>query len=105
MNAESFYSQRYTGLFFQDDWRANSRLTLNFGLRWDYERPVEERYNRLTDRFDPTALNPISGAAQSAYAAILSNRGERFESRRATASAAYAGRLVSRFPASNSSLV
>jgi hypothetical protein len=27
----------------------------------------------LTDRFDPTAINPISGAAQSAYAAILAN--------------------------------
>ncbi len=74
LNAQSFYSQRYTGLFLQDDWRANSRLTLNFGLRWDYERPVEERYNRLTDRFNPTVLNPISGAAQSSYAAILNSR-------------------------------
>lgn len=42
-------------------------------MRWDYERPVEERFNRLTDRYDLTAINPISQSAQSAYAAILTN--------------------------------
>ena len=29
--------------------------------------------NRLTDRFDPTAINPITPSAQAAYAAILAN--------------------------------
>jgi hypothetical protein len=72
-NATSLYSQRFVGFFFQDDWRVSRRLTLNFGMRWDYERPVTERFNRLTDRFDPTVINPISAAAQTAYAAILDN--------------------------------
>lgn len=72
-NANGFYSQRYAGLFFQDDWRVTRKLTLNLGLRWDYERPVTERFNRMTSNFDPTVLNPISGAAQANYAQILAN--------------------------------
>ena len=70
-NANAFYSQQFTGSYFQDDWRVNSKLTLNLGLRWDYERPVTERYNRMTSDFDPTAINPISASAQAAYAQIL----------------------------------
>ena len=27
----------YWGLFFQDQWRITPKLTLNYGLRWDYE--------------------------------------------------------------------
>ena len=73
VNANALYSQHFTGFFFQDDWRVTPKLTVNVGLRWDYERPVEERFNRLTDRYDPTTINPISSAAQSAYAAVLSN--------------------------------
>ena len=73
INANAIYSQHFTAFYFQDDWRVSSKLTVNVGLRWDYERPVEERFNRLTDRYDPQAINPISAAAQAAYAAILSS--------------------------------
>lgn len=72
-NANAFWSQHFNGYFFQDDWRVTPRLTLNLGLRWDFETPVTERYNRATAYYDPTVENPISSAAQAAYAAILNN--------------------------------
>ncbi len=36
-------------VFMQDDWRLHQRFSINFGLRWDYESPVSERYNRLVN--------------------------------------------------------
>ena len=73
INANGFYTQHFAAFYFQDDWRVTPRLTVNLGMRWDVETPVTERYNRLTSNFDLSQLNPISGAAQSAYAAILAN--------------------------------
>ena len=72
-NANALYSQHFAGFYFQDDWRVTSKLTLNLGLRWDYERPVEERYNRLTAHFDPGVLNPISSTVQANYSQILTS--------------------------------
>lgn len=73
VNDTAFYSQRYMAFSCQDDWRVTSTLTLNLGMRWDYQRPVQERFNRLTDRFDPTVINPITPSAQAAYAQILAS--------------------------------
>lgn len=48
----------YYALFFNDDIRLG-RLTINAGLRWEYEQPRTERYNRL-GTFDFDAPFPIA---------------------------------------------
>jgi len=51
--------QRYYGLFFHDDWRVTRKLTLNLGLRWEYESPVTDRFDRFVRGFDPTTVTNL----------------------------------------------
>ena len=46
------------GAYFQDDFRVNDRLTLNMGLRWEYEPGSTDADNRLSVRYDLTQPIP-----------------------------------------------
>jgi hypothetical protein len=58
--ATNFYNYvRYNAAFIQDDWRFSPKLTLNFGLRYEYETGPADRNNSFIIGFDPNVASPL----------------------------------------------
>src|SRR5690606_25130365 len=59
-----------TGLFIQDDFRVTDKIRLSFGLRWEREGGITERFNRsLAGDFIGDLDQPFTSLARAAYAA------------------------------------
>jgi hypothetical protein len=54
----------YGAAFVQDDWKIFRNLTLNLGLRWDFETGTENPQQLITN-FDFDAASPIAGSVQA----------------------------------------
>jgi trimeric autotransporter adhesin len=64
-NADKYLRQTVYAAYFTDDWRIQSNLTINAGLRWEYGAPITEIYGRLVN-LDVvpgfTAVAPVLGS-------------------------------------------
>jgi len=69
----------YFGLYFNDEIKLG-RLTVNVGLRYDYESPRTERYNRFAS-FDFTRAFPITVAGLTGLKGVLTHPGQNSEPR------------------------
>ena len=63
-------------LYFQDTFRATSKLTLNLGLRWDYLAPPSMLpgigvFSWNTGQYSWTTTNPITGAAPNIMPGVI----------------------------------
>ncbi|PYU42119.1 MAG: hypothetical protein DMG54_17160 [Acidobacteria bacterium] len=68
LNYGAFSGVRYKDFSFygQDSYKFSSRLTLNYGLRYDLDLPATEAFNRFS-AVDPTLPNPGAGNILGAY--------------------------------------
>ena len=58
-NTRRHTAENNYGFYFQDTFRATSRLTLNYGLRWDYFGVVSEKNNLFSNA---TVADPVTGS-------------------------------------------
>jgi len=58
-NFNAAITKKYYGFYVEDDWKPTQHLTLNLGLRYEWQGPPTERQNRQAF-FDYKAINPIS---------------------------------------------
>ena len=58
--------QNYIGMYVQDAWKMSSRLTLNYGVRWEPFLTVYSKYGQF-DHFDQTAFT------QNVHSSVFAN--------------------------------
>jgi hypothetical protein len=68
----AFYNYHQFETYFQDDWKATRRLTLNLGLRWF---AIPHQYSLQISNFQASAYNPAQAVTVTPSGQIVPNTG------------------------------
>ena len=58
--ADPQYRRYSAGLYIQDTWKVTRKLTVDYGLRWDYQ-PFGNEIHYRSSQFGPSVPNPAAG--------------------------------------------
>jgi hypothetical protein len=73
-NDTGYWTTRYHTAYIQDDFRVTSKLRIGFGLRFEREGGITERFNRgVEGMYNFGAVPPYGTAVQNAYSTMLSS--------------------------------
>ena len=53
------YREHNMNAFVQDDWKVNAKLTVNLGIRWEYDGAFGDKYGNLTNVW-PSLMNGVT---------------------------------------------
>jgi outer membrane receptor protein involved in Fe transport len=76
INASYAKQQIYWAGYAQDDWRETDKMTISCGVRYDFENPITERFNKQVSGFCFSCPSPI----QSKFVGIHVNGGLEYAS-------------------------
>ncbi len=62
INAAYALQQTYVAGYAQDNWRATNKLTVTYGVRYDFEDPITERFNKQISGFCFTCTSPLQAS-------------------------------------------
>jgi hypothetical protein len=68
------FNGNFTSTYINDEYKVTSKLNLTLGMRFDYQMPWTERYDRFSS-FDPSVPNPGAGGRPGALLFAGSGQG------------------------------